>query len=304
MILKAFRKSTASTPSDPPSQDRLELLEQLKGQKIGVIAGNESFPLRFAAEAKRHGCTIVAVCHIDETKPEIEDLVDSAVWIKVGELGKLIDTFRTAGVSHVAMAGGINRVRLFGGVKLDARGAALMLKIRSMKDDVIMRGIAEELAREGISVFDCTVFLSDSLVKEEVLTTSRPNAEELVDIEVGIKAIKAMSDEHIGQTVIVRGGVIVAVEAVEGTDQAILRGGALGGKGTVVVKFAKPTQDMRFDVPTVGLRTITTMVEARARVLALEAGRCLILDREEVVALAKKHKISIIGCPAIRSTKS
>ena len=284
---------------EPLPSDRLELLESLRNQPIGIIAGNGTFPQRFAVEAKRHGCHVTAVCHTGETAEEIEQFVDAVVWIKVGELGKMVSTFRKAEISYVAMAGGIDRVNLFGGVKLDARGAALLLKLRSTKDDVIMRGIADELLSEGIEVFDCTIFLSDSLVKEGVLTSSAPSADEQQDIEVGIRAIQAMATEHIGQTVVVREGVIVAVEAVEGTDRAILRGGELGGAGSVVVKCAKPTQDMRFDVPTVGVRTLETMIQAQARVLALEAGRCLLLDQDEVLALAKKHKIAIVGCPSL-----
>lgn len=276
-----------------------ETPEQYANQSIGIIAGNGSFPLRFAAEARAYGCKTVAVCHTGETLPEIAAAVDRAVWIKVGELGKLIRTFKDEGIRYVAMAGGINRVNLFGGVKVDARGAALLLRLRSMKDDVLMRGIAEELGREGVQVIDCTVFLRNCLARTGVITKSRPTDDELNDIEVGKRAIEAMSAQDIGQTVVVREGVVVAVEAVEGTDRAILRGGELGGAGSVVIKFAKPTQDMRFDVPTVGVKTLQTMIEAKARVLALEAGRCLLLDEAEVVALADKHKIAIVGCESL-----
>ena len=266
---------------------------------IGVIAGNGQFPFRFVEEAKRNGHSVVAVCHVDETSPELEHLVDHATWIQVGQLGKLVKTFQEHHISQVAMAGGISRVKHFGDVKLDARGAALLLKIRSTKDDVIMRGIAAELEREGITVIDCTVFLQDCLAEEGVLTRSVPSAEEWDDIEVGRKAIQVMSSEDIGQLVVVREGVVVAVEAVEGTNEAILRGGNLGRRDSVVVKFAKPTQDMRFDVPTIGLKTIETMIEAKCRVLAVEAGRTLLMDREEVVALANKNKICVVGCPPL-----
>ena len=278
--------------------------ESLSDKAVGVIAGNGSFPLRFAKEAKDHNCRVVAVCHLDETSREIEGLVDKAEWIKVGQLGKIISTFKSAGVEHVAMAGGIDRVRLFGGVKLDARGAALILKLRSTKDDTIMRGIADELAKEGIEVIDCTVFLRDCLVEEKIYTKAKPSSEELEDIAVGVQAIDAMRGQHIGQVVVVRDGVVVAVEAVEGTDATIKRGGELGGKGGVVVKFAKPDQDMRFDVPTIGVKTIHTMIEAKAKVLALEAGRSLLLDEEEVVALANKNKIAVVGCAPLVSQLS
>lgn len=268
-------------------------------EHIGLIAGNGPFPKVFVQEAKAHGCRITAVCHIDETDPELEALVDRAVWIRVGELGRIIRTFKDARVSHAAMAGGINRIKHFGDVKLDARGAALMLRLRSTKDDVIMRGIAGEIEGEGIPVIECTRFLKKCLTPLGVLTKSAPSEDEQRDIAVGIEALKAMSAQDIGQLVVVREGAIVAVEAVEGTNLAIRRGGELGGKGSVVVKFAKCTQDMRFDVPTVGVRTIEIMSEVKARVLALESGRTLLLEGEKVIALADKNKIAIIGCPAL-----
>lgn len=236
------------------------------------------------------------MCHEGETDKAIEQIVDRAVWIKVGELGKIIDTFKSAGCKAAVMAGGINRVRLFGGVKLDLRGASLLMKLRSAKDDVIMRGIADELAGEGVPVLPCTIFMDQDMAPEGVLTRSGPTAEELDDIEVGRSALLALSSQDIGQLVVVREGVVVAVEAVEGTDAAIKRGGELGGKGTVVVKFAKSTQDMRFDVPTIGLKTIEALTASGARVLAVEAGRCLILDRDEVLDRAEKAGLSIIGC--------
>ena len=159
-----------------------------------------------------------------------------------------------------------------------------------------MRGIAEELEKEGICVVPCTLYLSRCLAREGLYTKSAPTEEEWSDISVGIDAIRAMSSQDIGQLVVVREGVMVAVEAVEGTDRTIARGGELGGKGSVVVKFAKPTQDMRFDVPTIGERTIQSLVKAKARVLALEAGRCLVLDEEKVVAAANRAGIAIVGC--------
>ena len=170
-----------------------------------------------------------------------------------------------------------------------------MAKLRSTKDDIIMRGIAGELESEGISVESCTMFCKEWLVEKGVLTKSTPSKDENEDIEIGVEALSKLGDLHIGQLVVVREGVVVAVEAVEGSDATIKRGGELGKKGTVVVKFSKPTQDMRFDVPTVGLKTIETLREAGARVLALEANKSIILDKPEVVAAANKAKISIVG---------
>lgn len=267
---------------------------------IGLIAGNGSFPLRFAEGAKSRGCSVVAVCHEGETDPRINEVADEVVWIKLGQFGKLISTFVSRGIEHAAMAGGINRVRAFG-VRLDARGAALLARLRSAKDDVIMRGIADELQKEGVTVVDSTIFMQDHLAPLGVLTRRGPTEEEKQDIAVGVSAIKAMSSQDIGQVVVVKEGVVVAVEAIEGTDRTISRAGELCGAGCVVVKFAKTTQDMRFDVPTIGTNTIETMIKAKAKVLAVEAGRCIVMDRDDVVALAEKNKISIVGAPPLVS---
>lgn len=269
--------------------------QQSNRDVIGLIAGNGTFPLRFAEEARTHGREVIAVAHIGETDEKINSVADAVTWVRVGQLGKLIDVFTSAGVKEVAMAGGINRVKYFD-IRLDMRGAALMMKLRSKKDDVIMRGIASEIESEGIEVISSTVYLQQCLVPAGVLTKSKPSAEELEDIEVGREALKSMSAQHIGQTVVVKGGVVTAVEAVEGTDAAIIRGGELAGDGAVIVKCAKTNQDMRFDVPVVGVKTIENLIQIKARVLSLETGRCLIMDREEVIARADKHKISIFGC--------
>ncbi len=303
-FLSAFRRKplpdeSGAVDSTAARAQNKTVLERPLKNPIGVIAGNGSFPIHFAKEAARAGRDIVVVAHSGETTPELVQHVQFLRWIKVGELGTIIRTFQELGVREVAMAGGINRIRLFGGVKLDARGAQLLARLRSTKDDVIMRGIAEELEKEGIQIVPCTIFLNECLVRPGVYTKSEPSEEEWTDIQVGTDAIRAMSSQDIGQLVVVREGVVVAVEAVEGTDRTILRGGEFGGKGSVVVKFAKPTQDMRFDVPTVGERTVKTLIEAKARVLALESGRCLMLDEEKVVALANRHGISIVGCPSL-----
>ncbi len=252
-----------------------------------------------ARAAQQNGFSVIACCHEGETRPEIESIVERAVWIRLGELGKIIETFKTNGVTEVALAGGIDRIKVFGGVKLDARGMKLIARLRSVKDDIIMRGIADELKSEGIEVIECTRFMEEHLAPLGLLTRRGLSEEEEKDVEVGIDAVRALSSQDIGQTVVVKEGVIVAVEAVEGTDRTIKRGGELGGPGTIVVKFSKTTQDLRFDVPTIGLKTVQSLIAAKARVLAIEAGRCLILDRDELLETAERHRISIIVCPAL-----
>lgn len=274
-----------------------------KNERIGIIAGNGSLPFLFASGAAKNGCSIYAVAHTDETDPSFESHCAAVQWIKVGQLGTIIDFFLKHDIRKVAMVGGINRVRLFGGVKLDMRGAALIMRLGSAKDDVIMRGIAEELEVEGIEVISSVVFMQEQMAPAGVLTEAHPTREEYRDIEVGTACLQTMSGQDVGQLVVVKDGVVVAVEAVEGSDATIRRGGELGGAGTVIVKFAKPTQDMRFDVPTIGKKTIQSLIAAKARLLAIEAGRCLLLDAEEVIALADDHGISIVGCAPLVSEK-
>ncbi len=279
-------------------QDKFKLLtcsDIPSTETIGVIAGNGPFPFLFSQGAKALGHNVFAVCHENETSIEYPDTIENSIWIKVGQLGSIIDFFKKNKVKYVAMAGGISRVKHFGDVKLDARGAALMLRLRSTKDDVIMRGIADELLKEGIVVIPCTLFMQQAITPIGNLTKSIPTVDERNDIEVGISAIKSMSSQDIGQLVVVREGTIVAVEAIEGTNSAIIRGGELGGKGSVVVKFAKPTQDMRFDVPTVGLKTIELLKQHKISVLALEAGRTIIIEREKCIEMANDAGIAIVG---------
>jgi DUF1009 family protein len=275
----------------------------LGSRRIGIIAGSSSFPLLFAQAAAEKGYSVVAAAHVGETKPAIRGVVNRLRWFRVGEVGAIIDFFRENQINEIVLAGGINRIRLFGGVKLDARGAKLIARLRSLKDDVIMRGLADELKDEGIEVVECTRFMESHLAPEGLISSRSPTPEEQRDIQVGIEAIKAMSSQDIGQTVVVRDGVIVAVEAVEGTDRTIQRGGKLGGKGIVVVKFSKTTQDLRFDVPTVGKKTLEILSSAGATALAIEAGRTLVLDQEEVIKLANRHKISIVGVPALERSE-
>ena len=238
---------------------------------------------------------MVVIAHENETDKSIENIADYVTWIKVGQVGRIISVFKEQSVTSVAMVGGINRVRTFRDVHLDARGMMLLAKLRSTKDDIVMRGIASELESEGIEVVDSTLFCKDLLVEAGVLTERKPTPQELNDIEAGVLALCAMNAQHIGQLVVVKQGVIVAVEAVEGSDATILRGGQLGGSDTVIVKCSKLSQDMRFDVPTIGLKTIESMKQVRASVLALEAHKCLMLDKELVIESANDAGISIVG---------
>jgi hypothetical protein len=264
-------------------------------KKLGLIAGNGKFPLIFAQEAKREGYRLSAVAHRGETEAALETLADEVTWVYVGQLGKIIDVFRRAGVSQAVMAGGIRKVKLFGNFRPDLRGARFLARIKSREDDALLRGIAEELAGDGIEIVESTLCLKQIIARAGVLTRREPRAHEWDDIRLGFRAAKEIGRLGIGQTVVVKSRVVVAVEAVEGTDAAILRGGTLAKNGCVVVKASKPQQDLRFDVPAVGVETIRNMNSVKGAVLAVEAGKTLLLEKEELLRQADACGISVVG---------
>ncbi|NIO09904.1 MAG: UDP-2,3-diacylglucosamine diphosphatase LpxI [Deltaproteobacteria bacterium] len=264
-------------------------------RKLGLIAGNGVFPLIFAKEAKQEEISLVAVAHRGETSKALEELADSVTWIRVGELGKIIRTFQQAGVSEAVMVGGIGKAKLFSNFWPDLRGAAFLARMRSREDDQLLRGVARELEGEGIRVVESTLFLSRIIPPEGVLTRRSPTSEQWEDIRLGIEKAKAIGRLGVGQTVVVKGRVVLAVEAIEGTDAAILRGGKLGKGGVVVVKVSKPQQDLRFDVPAVGVDTIKVMKEAGAGVLAVEADRTILLEKDELVQEADRLGVIVVA---------
>jgi DUF1009 family protein len=267
-------------------------MEELQSP-IGLIAGNGSYPIECARHAKSRGLDVVAVAHIGETSKELESFTTHCCWVKVGELGKIIDTFVSRGVRQVAFAGGITRVKLFGGVKLDARALGLIARVGSVKDDAILRGVASELERSGLTVISASALLQGATLGVGCLTKRRLRESERQDALIGWEAAKIVGSIDIGQTVVVNQGVVVAVEAVEGTDAAIRRAGTLSGKGATVVKRCKPGQDVRIDLPTIGRGTIESMVAAGASALVLEAHRSVVLEPDIVAGLANKADICI-----------
>jgi hypothetical protein len=264
-------------------------------RKIGLIAGNGNFPLAFARAAKEKGLQVIAVAHEGETLPELAELVDGIFWVKVGQLGKLIKIFKDQDVSDVLMAGGIKKTRLFGGGLPDMRGMTVLARMIHKKDDSLLRAVATELESEGITVRESTLYLDNLLAQAGVLTKRRPTKNELQDIEFGWHLAKEIGKLDIGQTVVVKDQAVLAVEAIEGTDEAIRRGGRLCREGAVVVKTCKPQQDLRFDLPAIGIQTMQTMREVNASCLAVEAGKTIILDRQAVVLEADRAGISIIA---------
>lgn len=264
-------------------------------KKIGLIAGNGTFPLAIARAAREKGLQVVAVAHEGETEQELARLVDGIFWIKVGQLGKLIKIFKEQDVHDVLMAGGIKKTRLFSGALPDMRGVALLARMIHKKDDSLLRAVADELQSEGITVRESTLYLDNILAPRGVLTRKHPSKDEYLDIEFGWQLAKEIGRLDIGQTVVVKGQAVLAVEAIEGTDEAIRRGGRLCGQGAVIVKVCKPQQDLRFDLPAVGMQTIKTMQEVKAACLAVEAGKTIIFDQALVAAEADRAGIAIVA---------
>jgi DUF1009 family protein len=264
-------------------------------EKIGLIAGKSNFPLIFARSAQKQGFEVVAAAHRGETDPALEHLVSSLQWVYVGQLSKIIRIFKKAGVAQAVMAGGITKGRLFTHLRPDLRALKLLSRMKHVGDDGILRGVAAELEGEGIAIVSPTLYMSELLAPGGVLSRRQPTTAEMRDIQFGCTIAREIGRLDIGQCVVVRRQAVLAVEAIDGTDDTIRRGGLLAGEKAVVVKLSKPNQDLRFDVPAVGLGTIEVMQEVKASVLALEAGKTLMFDREAMLQLADQSKIAVIG---------
>jgi UDP-2,3-diacylglucosamine hydrolase len=263
--------------------------------RIGVIAGNGRFPIIFADNARKMGLQVYAVAHEGETEPELEQHVDRIHWVKIGQLNKLINAFKADGVRNVVMLGGIKKTHVYSHARPDFRVLALATKLALWKDDDILRALAAELEKDGITICESTFGLEGILVEEGTLTSRQPTKKEWEDIRYGWDVAKETGRLDIGQCVVIKDRVVVAVEAVEGTDEAIKRGGGLAKDGAVVVKRSKPQQDLRFDLPAVGPRTIEVMQSVKASVLAVEAGRSVMLDRESLLRTAEEAGIAVVG---------
>jgi len=262
---------------------------------IGLIAGGGQFPLLFAEAAKEKGRKVVAVCHQNETTAELADRVDAACWVKLGQLGRIIKFFHGRGVQETVFCGTITKTRIFKDILPDLKGLTLWNKIDTRLDDAILRAVAAALEDEGIKVLASTCYLQHLFFPKGVLSRKKPSKEQLEDIRFGWKIARDVGRLDIGQCVVVRGRSVLAVEAIEGTDAAIKRGGGLSGSGAVVVKLKKPGQDFRFDLPATGTGTIESLASVKGAVLAVEAGQSLVFDRDTMVAAADRAGIVVIG---------
>jgi len=276
--------------------------------RLGLIAGNGSFPLLLLDAARARGAEVVVAAIKEETFPEIERRGAAAVhWMSLGELGKLIDTFKREGVTQAIMAGQVKHKQIFSSIRPDWKMAKLLMSLTTRNTDSLIGAVAKVLADEGITLIDSTAYLEPLLAKPGVLTRRAPNDSERANIEYGRKVARQVAQFDIGQTVVIAASACVAVEAMEGTDATILRAGDLmraleGDASTLdrkltVVKVAKPDQDMRFDVPIIGVRTIEVMQTAGATCLAIDPGKCLLLDGERIVTLADQGDIAIVAGP-------
>jgi DUF1009 family protein len=262
---------------------------------IGLIAGNGRFPFLVAEEIRKRGDSVALLALKEETDPAIESLADYCEWISVGQFQKLIDFFHSNKASTAIMAGQVKHARLFDGLSLDWRAIKLMGKLVNKKTDSILGAVCRELETEGITLLPSHQFLSHLLPEKGILAGPKLSKEEKDNIAFGHETAKAIAGLDIGQTVVVKDMSVIAVESIEGTDECIRRAAHYAKEGVIVAKVAKPRQDFRFDVPVIGMKTINTLKECKARAMAIEAGATLMIGKEEIVAAANKENITIIA---------
>jgi UDP-2,3-diacylglucosamine hydrolase len=275
-------------------------------QRIGLIAGNGTFPFLVLDAARAKGYDVVVIAIKEETFPDIESRGATAVhWLSLGELSKLIKTLQREGVTRAIMAGQVEHKQIFSAIRPDWRMAKLLLSLTARNTDSLLGAVSKALAEEGIMLESSTAFLEPLLAKPGVLTRRAPSEQELKNIDYGRAVARQLAQYDLGQTVVIADMACVAVEAMEGTDAAIERAGqimrSLHGEASTlsraltVVKIAKPNQDMRFDVPVIGVKTIEVMKAAGATCLALDAGKCLLLDGEKIIEAANAANIAVIA---------
>jgi UDP-2,3-diacylglucosamine hydrolase len=262
---------------------------------LGIIAGNGVYPFLIAKAARQSGVTAIHIAAFEnETRPELADHANSIEWMRVGQLGRLLKFFAKAGVRQAIMAGQIAPKNLFD-LRPDFRVLMVLSTLKRRNAESLFGALGEELAKSGIQLLPATTFLEDSLAAEGLIGGPKPKKRSLEDVAYGFEIAKEVSKLNIGQTVIVRNGTVLAVEAFEGTNEAIRRGAALGKGGAVVVKVSKPKQDFRFDVPVIGCETLEVASAAGVSIIAVEAGKTLLLEKEAIIALAAEKQITIYG---------
>lgn len=270
-------------------------------KRIGLIAGNGRFPILFAEGARGNGFEVVAVGIRGETQSDLERYVDRFYWVGIAQMGRLIGILKKEGVTNAVMAGGIAKANVFAkfmnvNFMPDLRTVNLIYKvIKDRQDHSILGAIADELSKDGIELLPAAVYVPELLARRGALTRRKPSGREMADIEFGWEIARRVADMDVGQCIVVKERVVMAVEAFEGTDETIKRGSGLGGKGVVVIKLSKQEQDERFDLPTIGKETVSVLDECGASALAIEAGKTIVLDSEDTIKAADDNKIAIFA---------
>lgn len=264
-------------------------------ERIAIIAGAGEFPSLMAREFLRRGLEPVVVGIEEEADRAIETIASTVYWQPLGKVGRLLKTLQKEGVEQAVLAGKVQKVRIFRDFKPDLKAITLLWGLRDRKDDTILLKVAEVLAEAGITLLPQTTHMESYLPGPQLFTRRAPTDEERADVEFGFGIAKELGRLDVGQTVVVKRRAVLALEAIEGTDSAIRRGGSLGGGGAVAVKVAKPSQDLRFDVPAVGRETIVACVDAGVRVLAVEAGKTFFFQREAAVDLADRNGLALLA---------
>jgi hypothetical protein len=267
----------------------------MAAEPLGLIAGNGRFPFLAAAGARRAGRRVVALAIREEAAPELEREVDELHWIGLGQLGRGIDILQKSGAREAVMAGQVKHRRIFSDVVPDLKLLGILARLAFQNTDSLIGAVADALARDGITLLPSIAFLEDQLAVAGRMTRRAPDREERRDVEYGETVARALAGMDLGQTAVVKHRAAVALEAMEGTDETIRRAGRIAGPGTTVVKVSKPQQDLRFDVPVVGEGTLGAMREAGSKVLALDAGRTLVIDRQAFLARADEDGVAVLG---------
>lgn len=261
---------------------------------LAILAGKGNLPRFFAERAVAKGHEVVVIDFLGETRPELAQLARSNHAIPLGQWQRVIDTLKEENATGVYLLGGISKGLMFSNLELDRRLVGLLANLREKNDNAVIEAFVDDLSGEGIVVRPQTELLEDALLGPGVLTDTAPDDKTLTDIGYGLRVAKVLAGLDIGQTVVVKDGAVLAVEAIDGTDATIARGGSLAKGGGVVVKVAKPSQDLRFDVPTIGLDTIETVIASGLSAIALEAGKTIIVDAQLVVERANRGKVSVV----------
>jgi UDP-2,3-diacylglucosamine hydrolase len=270
----------------------------MAGEPLGLIAGNGRFPFLAAAGARRAGRRVVALAIREEADPGLQAEVDELHWVGLGELGRAVDLLRRAGAREAVMAGQVKHRQIFSGIVPDLKLMGVLARLAFRNTDSLIGAVAEALGREGVTLLPSVAFLQDQLATAGPMTRRRPAGSEQGDVDYGETVARALAGMDLGQTAVVKDRAAVALEAMEGTDETILRAGRIAGPGTTVVKVSKPRQDMRFDVPVVGVSTLDAMLEAGSRVLAVDAERTLLIDRPAFLGRAEADGVAVLGLEA------